>query len=373
MKKVAFVATVVKTHINAFHLPYLKWFQEQGWETHVCAKNDFIDEACVIPCCDHYYDIPFSRSPLNRNNIEAYKKFREIVEENDFDIVHCHTPVGGVIARLACRKARKKGTKVVYTAHGFHFYKGAPLLNWLVYYPIERWLARYTDVLITINREDYARAQKFKAGKVEYVPGVGVDTERFCGMLSREEARAKKEELGIGAQDVILLSVGELIARKNHKAVIHAIKKISDPHLRYLIVGRGALEAKLQAAVEQLGLTEQIKLLGFRKDIAELCAISDLFVFPSYQEGLPVALMEAMAAGLPVICSNIRGNTDLIADGEGGFLHNPEDVGGFAASIQVIVGDPALREKMGGRNRTKVQDFSKDIVQKRMQKIYKSG
>lgn len=212
-KKVLFVATVVKTHINTFHLPFLKMFKEHGWEVHVAAKNDFIGEPCVIPNCDQYFDINFMRSPFSKQNFSAYKQLRKIILENKYDIIHCHTPVAGVLARLAARNS--KDTTVIYTAHGFHFYKGAPLLNWLIYYPVERFCARFTDKLITINKEDYNRAKSWSLrdnGKVYYVPGVGVDIEKFNKKsIDRED---KRKELGIKEDEKVILSVGELIKRK---------------------------------------------------------------------------------------------------------------------------------------------------------------
>ena len=179
-KKVLFVATVVKTHINTFHLPFLKMFKEHGWEVHVAAKNDFVDEQCIIPNCDHHFDMEFVRGPFSQRNIAAYKQLKQIIETNHYDIIHCHTPVAGVLTRLAARTA--KGTTVIYTAHGFHFYQGAPLINWLVYYPVERVCGKFTDKLITINQEDYHRANSWRLrnnGKIYYVPGIGVDLEEI--------------------------------------------------------------------------------------------------------------------------------------------------------------------------------------------------
>ena len=155
MKKVLFTATVTKTHINTFHLPYIKFFKEKGYETHVCSKNDFIGEECIIPNCDIHYDIQFERSPMNIKNIKAYMQLKKIINENEYEIIHCNTPVASILTRLAAIKARKKGTKVIYTAHGFHFFKGAPLLNWMLYYPAEKICSYFTDILITINKEDY--------------------------------------------------------------------------------------------------------------------------------------------------------------------------------------------------------------------------
>lgn len=158
MKKVLFVATVVRLHINMFHKPFIRWFHEQGWQVDVAANNDYDNpNECVIPFCSHYYVMPFERSPFKRGNWAAYRQLKSLLDREHYDIIHCHTPMGSVIARLAAGSARNKGTKVLYTAHGFHFYDGAPLVNWLVYYPIERILSRRTDLLITMNQEDYRR------------------------------------------------------------------------------------------------------------------------------------------------------------------------------------------------------------------------
>ena len=193
MKKVLFVATVVKTHIMEFHIPYLKMFKEMGWNTAVASRNDYENaEDCQIPFCDDYYNVPFERSPIKLSNLKAYKELKKLINNGDYDIIHCHTPVGAMLARLAARRARKRGTKVIYTAHGFHFYKGAPIINWLLYYPVERFLARYTDVLITINKEDYERAQKFRAKKVCFVHGVGVDTSKFSVGINKDYRHALK-------------------------------------------------------------------------------------------------------------------------------------------------------------------------------------
>lgn len=311
-KKVLFVATVVKTHINTFHLPFLKMFKEHGWEVHVAAKNDFVDEPCIIPNCDHYFDINFVRSPFSKQNIAAYKQLRQIIRESKYDIIHCHTPVAGVLTRLAARNS--KDTTVIYTAHGFHFYKGAPLLNWLIYYPVERFCVKFTDKLITINQEDYTRAKSWSLrnnGKVYYVPGVGVDIEKINKKTIDREA--KRKELGIKENEKVILSVGELIKRKNHEMIIRALSNLQEQNYVYLICGRGVLMKHLIDLSVRLGIQEKVKFLGFRKDIVEICKAADLFVFPSIHEGLPVALMEAMACGVPCIASDVRGNRDLLS------------------------------------------------------------
>lgn len=367
MKKVLFVATVVKMHIMVFHLPYLEWFKNSGYETHVCASNDYeYKEDCVIPYCDKYYDLPFERSPFKLNNIKVYKQLKELIDSNEFDIIHCHTPMGGVLARLAARKAHKNGTKVIYTAHGFHFFEGAPIQNWLLYYPVEKFLARYTDVLITINREDYVIAQRFKSKEVVHVSGVGVDVKKFGSVTV--DRRKKRKELGISNDVVALLSVGELSKRKNHEVVIKALAKLNNPNFIYFICGQGDLEGYLKSKAKDLNVN--VKFLGFRKDISEICAAADLFIFPSYQEGLPVALMEAMSAGLPVVCSKIRGNTDLIENGKSGYLLEPDDADGFAESIKKALNDAELRKKMGAHNVEEVKKYDKEAVKKEIQRVY---
>lgn len=364
-KKMLFTATVVKTHINVFHLPYLKWFKEQGYEVHVAAKNDFINEPCIIPNCDKYYDIKFARFPFSKVNINAYKELKKLIQENNYDIIHCHTPVAGVLTRLAAKNS--KNTTVIYTAHGFHFFKGAPLVNWLIYYPVERFCARYTDKLITINKEDYKRAKRFKLhknGKVYYVPGVGINLEKIQNL--KVDIKQKKTEIGILEDIPVLLSVGELIKRKNHETVLKALSQIKDKNFIYLICGRGILMEYLQNLTKQLGLESEVKFLGFRKDIAEICKTADLFIFPSYQEGLPVALMEAMAAGLPVIASNVRGNRDLI---EKENLFEPNDVKTLTSLIEkrfdVMENDGFRKETY-----TNLEQYSLTNVLKQMAEIY---
>ncbi|MBQ1383511.1 MAG: glycosyltransferase, partial [Solobacterium sp.] len=237
MKKVLFAATVVRTHIMQFHIPYLKMLKEMGYETFVAARNDYADPAeCIIPYCDHYIDIPFERNPLKPANRKALEQLRELIDREHFDLIHCHTPVGAMLTRIAARNARKQGTTVIYTVHGLHFYKGAPLINWLAYYPVEKHLSRDTDVLITINKEDYEFARThMNAKETLYVPGVGIDTERL--QFSPESRRKLREELGM-QDDFILLSIGELIKRKNHRAVLDAIAELKNdeiyPRLQYL-------------------------------------------------------------------------------------------------------------------------------------------
>lgn len=370
MKKVLFVATVVKLHIMVFHIPYLEWFKKNGYEVHVAARNDYDNkDECIIPFCDRFHDLPFERSPIRKNNLQVYKDLKNIIDTEQYEIIHCHTPMGGAIGRLAARSTRKKGTKVIYTAHGFHFFKGAPLVNWLAYYPAERWLAKYTDVLITINTEDYEIAKKFKVNRIEYVPGVGIDTDKFKNIeVNRTE---KRESLGVSEDDFMIISVGELNKNKNHQVIIRAIAKLRNEKIKYVLCGQGPLETELRELAKELDVENQVKFLGFRKDVPDLMKVADLFAFPSYREGLSLSLMEAMASGLPVVCSEIRGNTDLIEDGKGGYLVEPSDVEGFAKYIKELIEDSRLKSEFGDFNHKKIENYSIENVMKEVENIYK--
>ena len=369
MKKVLFVATVVKTHINAFHLPFLKMFKENGWETDVCAKNDFENpEDCNIPHCDKFFDTPFERFPFKPNNIKAFFALRKLIKREQYDIIHCHTPSGGVLARLAAIGTKKKGCRVMYTAHGFHFFKSAPMLNWLIYCPIEWVCSFFTDTLITINKEDYAFAKKhMHAKEIEYVPGVGINTQKFNVCCDTAEKRAS---LGLPDDATLLLSVGELSTRKNHRVIIEALAKLNDENVHYLIVGRGDKKEELEALANSLGLGNRVHLLGFRSDIPELCHTADIFCFPSIHEGLPVALMEAMASGLPCVASDIRGNTDLIENGKNGFLCKHTDVEAFAEKIKELITNLILRHKIAQDASEVVKKFDIENICREMNRIY---
>lgn len=366
MKKVLFVATVVKTHIMEFHIPYLKMFKEMGWETAVAARNDYENPAdCVIPYCDAYYNVSFERNPLKPGNLMAYKELKYIIDEGEYDIIHCHTPVGAMLTRLAAKQTRKRGTKVFYTAHGFHFYKGAPAINWILYYPVEKWLSRYTDVLITINKEDFERAKTFKAGKVCYVPGVGIDLKKFQTnpIIRNEKRRWLCHEYDIPSSATVLLSVGEVNKNKNHRVVIEALGQLNRKDIYYVICGRGPLLDEYKELSRQYKIEEQVILTGYRTDVADFYKAADVFVFPSFREGLPVAVMEAMASGLPVITTRIRGSSDLVTEGENGLLVQPKDVAGFCDAINQYA-NVLKREMTAKKNIEKANEYDlKHILQ----------
>ena len=367
MKKVLFVATVTK-HINTFHIPYLKLFKEKGYEVHVASRGNE-----KIKYCDKHYELPFERFPLKKNNIKTYKELKKIINENNYEIIHCHTPVGGVLTRLAARKARKKGTRVIYTAHGFHFYKGAPLLNWLIYYPIEKICSRWTDTLITINTEDYQFAKKkFKKCKdIQLVHGVGLDTSRFDKELTNEEKIEKRKELGINKEDIVFSYVAELNKNKNQILLINTIKELKKDmtNVKLLLVGQGPLCEEYQNIIKENNLKDNIKLLGKRKDINEILSITDIYLASSLREGLPVNVMEAMYKGVPIIAKDNRGHRELVKDGENGFLidNNPNQL---AECIKKIYLDKKLYSTLKEKGKITAEKFLLKNVLKKMKKLY---
>lgn len=371
MPKILFTATVVKTHIAQFHLPCLKMLHSMGWETAVAARNDYADPAdCVIPGCDRFYPIDFARNPLKPANWRAYRELKKVIAEGRFDVIHCHTPVAAILTRLAARKARKQGCKVLYTVHGLHFYKGAPLVNWLVYFPAEWLCAFFTDVLITINKEDYAFARKhLHAKSVRYVRGVGVDLEKFRDH-SRERAPLRAS-LGLGEEDFVLLSVAEMTKNKNHKMMLEALAQLPDPHIRLLCAGQGQELQNNRDLCDRLGLSHRVQFLGYRKDVPQLYAAADAFLFVSYREGLSLSLMEAMSSRLPSIVTPIRGNTDLIENGKEG-LYADLTPASIAAAIRTLQENPTLRRKLGQAAGEKIQSFGLPQVLEEMKKIYQS-
>ncbi|MGE7780176.1 glycosyltransferase family 4 protein [Peribacillus sp. NPDC097264] len=368
-KKVLFCATK-DYHFEAFHLPYFKWFKEQGYEVHTAAHGDL-----VLPFVDKKHIIPIQRSPIKIDNLKAYKDLEKLIESNNFQLVHCHTPMGGVLARLAGRKAREKGTKMIYTAHGFHFCKGSPLINWLLYYPIEKYLAKLTDCLITINEEDFrlARKRNFKAQVIKHVHGVGVDTERFhpVSPFNRSVLRLEK---GYHDDDFLMFYAAEFNKNKNQQLLLRSFSLIKGdiPNARLLLAGEGPLLDDCRKLAETLGISENVDFLGFRNDIDVLLKISDLAVASSLREGLPVNIMEAMACGLPVIAVKNRGHSELVKNNQNGWLIERNDEPNFKEKILKVFGDSELRIKYGKNGRKIIENkYSTKKILEVKSEIYK--
>ncbi len=370
MKRFLYVTHLSGRRISRIWLSAFRAAQQEGYEVHLACNAKEADARLWAEDCAGlriiFHQIDFGRNPFDINNIRAGQQLYALMKDVRFDAVHCNTPVGGVIGRIC---ARLTGTPlVIYQAHGFHFYKGAPLISWLLFYPIERMMAGLTDILITINREDHHRALGFAGKKVQYVPGVGVDRQVFYP--DDADGKRLRRELGISPDEYVLLSVGEMNANKNHQAVIRALAMLRN--CRYVICGDGPDREKLTSLAEHMGVSDKVIMTGYREDIVRFCRMADVFVFPSFREGLPLSLMEAMSCGLPSVCSAIRGNTDLVEDGVSGILsdNSPEAIG---AAIGRLMDNPQMMKRYGEKAIEKSADFDMEAIIGRMRSIYSPG
>lgn len=379
-KRVLMVATV-PSMIGQFNMNNIKILLEMGYQVDVAA--DFTDTSVWPTERVHRFkaqmneigieciQLDFSRRPLKLNrHIESYKEVLKLIRQRQYSFIHTHTPIASAIVRLA---AHKTGTKVIYTAHGFHFYDGSPLKNWIIFYPVEKYLSKYTDVLITINNEDYKRAsEQFPAKRVVKVPGVGVDTDKFA--VCKVDRVAKRAKLGVKEDDFLLLSVGELSDRKNQKVIIDALGKMkaenSIGNIVYLAVGKGDMQGTFEHLIKEFGLEHHVKLLGFRTDIDELCAVVDCFVHPSIREGLGIAPLEAMAAGLPLISADVNGIKDYTQDGVSGCCVDPTNVDAMVEAIKKMHNEEEFRNTCGSNNWRTAKSFDIRNTNEIMTEVY---
>lgn len=369
---VLFMATVCR-HIRAFHMPYLRMLRDRGYNVLVAGRYDGTEDSIITEgfLC---VDVLFSRNPLDPQNTKAFRAVCTLLGEvPSLGLVHVHTPVAAFALRMASRYSGFTG-KVLYTAHGFHFYGGASALNWMTLYPLEALAARYTDGIITINREDYERALGFRLkpnGLVYYVPGVGVDTTRYSyqGDATRMQVRG---ELGIGYDDIVVICVAELNGNKNQIQLLRAAAMIKEklPGTRLLLVGEGSSRRRLELYARDHGLAHDVLFLGHRDDVPRLLTASDIASLVSRREGLPRFVMEAAAAGLPLVCTSIRGNRDIVSDGLNGYLVPVGDYRATAESIIALAKDEQLRREMGQASTDAAEPFSLDKVLPVMESIY---
>lgn len=371
MKKLLITSTDMM--MIQFLIPHVRYLSENGYAVEIACSvvGDRLEDVRKalegVPCTIH--TVRLERSPASPRNLLGYRDMKQLLKENRYDIIWTNEPVMGVVTRLAARKARKTGTKVVYMCHGFHFYKGASPVNWLIFYPVERLMAHTCDAIVTMNQEDYARAQSFKTKAVYKIPGVGVDTSRFSTEGTQEQRLEKRRQLGLPEDAYVVLTVGELTKRKNQKVILDALAQLNDPIVHYVLCGRGDQREALEQQAKALGIADRVHFLGYRLDVPEIYRTADCFAFSSIHEGLPFALMEAMASGLPIVASRIRGNVDLIDDGQGGILcdvHSSEQYwGGFVRIRSMDM------EVMVGHNRIKLREYDVDGVKSSILEILK--
>lgn len=371
--KALFVATV-RSHIGQFHIPFIKELKRRGFEVHGAYKDNSAGKPGLdLSALDKVFEVPFSRNPYSLSNVKAYKKLKKIIDENNYDVIHCHTPMGAVVTRLAAIKARKRGTKVIYTAHGFHFYKGASKKNWLLFYPVEKYLSRFTDCLITINREDYdlAVSRKFKAAKIYMVNGVGVDISKFhC--VSKEEKTKLRSDYGYNEDDFLMIYPADFCERKNQNMLFDALKILLGVSSKFRLILPGSDE-KAQPFLDyakKIGVYDNIDVLGYRRDIDSLVAMCDISVSSSRQEGLPINIIEAMAIGNAVVATDVRGNNDLVENGINGFTVALNDSKAMAEKISYFFNNKEKAELFGKNGRNSVDKYSTENVLKEMTSVY---
>ncbi len=379
MKKALILASVASM-IEQFNMNNIKLLQELGYQVDIATnfensgnitktRSDELKQELremKVEC----YQIDFDRSIISKKNIKAYNQVKKVITENNYNLIHMHSPIGGVCGRLAAKRVRKNGTRVIYTAHGFHFFKGASLLNWIIFYPIEKYLSRYTDCLITINQEDYDLAKrKFKAIQIELVHGVGVDESKFNFEMTVDEKHGLRESLGLKDDDFVLIQVGELNKNKNQIMSINAMKDLvkENSNIHLLLVGKGILQEQYNRKIREYSLEKNIHMLGYRTDIPKLLKISNVLLSLSYREGLPVNVIEGMISGLPVVATDCRGNRELIQNEKNGYIVNISDEKDLINKIMLVV-----RNKTIVKVKNNLQKYSNSTIKEKMSKIYNS-
>lgn len=370
-KKILLVATV-QSHIAQFHRLLAEVLHAHGYEVHAAARNNLAEKnGLQLDFVDKVFDVRFSRSPKSKDNITAYNQLKAIVDSGNYEVVHCNTPMGGMIARLATRAARKKGTKLFYTAHGFHFYDGAPKKNWMIFYPIEKFFSRMTDVLITITHEDYKVASEAFHCKVAYIHGVGVSGERYKP-VTIEEKLAQRRRMGYSQNAKILLCIGELNSNKNQVMAIRMMHKVvaKYPEAMLLLAGNGPKQKFLEQLIKQEELERNVKMIGYVTNLQDYQHIIDVQISCSLREGLPLNIVESMLSGNPVVAGLNRGHRELIQDGINGYIVDPNDYEAMSERVLNLLDNNDLRKRIVQNAIIFAQDFTFTSVKKELEEIY---
>ena len=345
MKKILYVTTIA-TSINAFLVPHIKHLIDEGYEVDVATNIDVEINEELIKKGVRIFNIPFQRNPLSLKNKDAYKDIKKLQQEEKYDIVHVHTPVASFVTRLALRK--EKNLKIVYTCHGFHFYKGGSPINWMAFYPLEKIAAKWTDTIVTINSEDYEIAKGFTLrnnGQVFKMHGVGIEKEKY--VIENFDKSEYRKKLGLNDDDFVILVLAELNKNKNHIQLIKAMNLLKDkyPNIKAIFAGTGPLEDGIKKQIKENKLEDKISLLGWRNDVKELINSSDLVGLFSKREGLGKCLLEAMICGKCVIATDTRGPRELIQQDVNGFMFDIDDIETTTKSIENIYSNLNIRNK----------------------------
>lgn len=367
MSKILYTANTDQ-HINLCHIPYLKMLKEKGHIVHVSTNTD-ID----IDYCDKKIKIPIHRTPYSFDNLKAIAKLKKIINKEKYELIITNTPMGAVITRFASIKSRKKyGTKVVYIAHGFHFFKGCNKLNYILYYPIEKFLSKYTDIIITMNKEDFNFAKKHFKTDIRFINGIGFYEDKFKKNLNKKDIDLLKEKIGINNKDYVITYVAEISKRKRQKYLIATLKRMNLRNIKILLVGNNIVGNKISNQIKKYNLEDKIKLLGFRYDVSDILDISDLIISVSKQEGLPLNIMEAMYKEKPIIVTDCRGNRDLIKNNINGIVVPINDKNALIQSILKLKNDKRYVNKLTKNNKSLSKQYSINNIKKEYEKIYES-
>jgi len=367
-KKVMMLATT-DNMIWQFMLPHIRHLQENGNVVEVvCARTGFWFDELIEKHNLVVHEINFARNPLKFSNFKAYKKLKQLQKERNFDLVYCQQPVGGLMGRLVGKKFK---IPVIYTAHGFHFFKGCSFKNKMIYKTVEKWLSKFTDVLITINDEDYEAAKKMKAKHVAKISGIGMEFNKYQP-LTESKAEIRKS-LNLTENDFAIVTVAEFIKRKNYDTMLETIKEMKkrNVNVKFIICGRGQEEENIKYKIKELDIEENVMLLGFRKDINRILTASDMFMLASFQEGLTLSVIEAMSYGLPCVVSDVRGNRDLIVDAKGGFVVETTNAVMFADKIEVVINNEEMKNKFAEFNKLESKKYTIQSVVAELEEIYK--
>ena len=376
MKRILITSTDVMMY--QFLFPHVHCLSENGYIVDVACSfaegyekegyHTYIKEH--LPEGSTFFPVDLHRSPFSLGNIKGLKEIKNIISKGKYDLIWTNEPVMGVMTRLASRNARTKGAKVLYLAHGYQFYKGCPKVNWLAY-PVEKVMSHFCDAICLINWEDYEFTQKHLSSKSCYhIDGIGLNTDKFSSVVV--DRKAKRKELGLSEDDIIIVSVGELQKRKNHEPVIRAISQIQDSRVKYLICGWGELKDYYENLTKELNMTRRFFMLGHRYDIPEILKASDIFAHPSIREGLGIAAIEAMSAGLPLVTSNVQGIKDYVKEGVTGYVNNPLDIEGYKSSFMKLISNPLLRKQIGEHNVQFAKKYDLSNSKKQMLEIVNS-
>lgn len=365
--KILYVTNITRT-VNTFFIPHMNMLVDEGYNVDCACKIDGeikLDKKNINKKIN-FYNVPFTRNPLNFKNIIAFLKLYSLQKKNKYDFIHVHTPIAAVYTRLL--KRFFPSIKMIYTAHGYHFYKNSSKLSWIIYYNIEKYLSKYTDVLITINNEDYEISKNFKCNKLIKMHGVGVDFSEFKCINENEKIKIRKS-IGLEEDDFVIIMVGEHNKNKNQIQLIRTIRSIQDsyPKIKAIFIGDGELIEKNKLYIKKNNV-KNANILGFRKDVSELINISDILCSLSYREGLPKNIIEGLACGKVIIASNIRGNNELVEDGENGYLVNGDNLKEKIVDLYNL--DKMYFKKMEEKSKEFSRKYDINNILEELKKVY---